>query len=62
MPLEAQCKIRYNGTGDDATIKYNNKNQMIVNFRRPQLAITPGQSIVFYNNDILLGGGIIEQK
>ncbi|MBI65147.1 MAG: tRNA 2-thiouridine(34) synthase MnmA [Candidatus Marinimicrobia bacterium] len=62
FPLKAQCKIRYNGTGDDAIIKYNNKNKMIVDFKRPQLAITPGQSIVFYNDDILLGGGIIEQK
>ena len=35
-------------------------NQIIVNFKEPQLAITPGQSIVFYSDDILIGGGIIE--
>ena len=59
FPLNAKCQIRYNGAGADAIIKISD-NKHLVNFHNPQLAITPGQSIVFYNDDVLLGGGIIE--
>ena len=31
-----------------------------ITFEDPQLAITPGQSVVFYDDDTLIGGGIIE--
>ena len=59
FPLNAKCQIRYNGAGADAIININDRKHL-VNFDTPQLAITPGQSIVFYNDDVLLGGGIIE--
>ena len=59
FPLNAKCQIRYNGNGAEAVIDKND-NVHSVNFNEPQLAITPGQSIVFYNNNVLLGGGIIE--
>ena len=39
----------------------NDNNKISANFNEPQLAITPGQSIVFYDkNEVLQGGGIIE--
>jgi len=59
FPLNAKCQIRYNGAGADAIININDRKHL-VNFDTPQLAITPGQSIVFYNDEVLLGGGIIE--
>ena len=37
-----------------------NKNHLLIKFQEPQLAITPGQSIVFYVNNKLVGGGIIK--
>ena len=42
-----------------ATINIINDELISVKFNEPQLAITPGQSVVFYNNDNLIGGAII---
>lgn len=54
-----QAKIRYGSPLADATfIKKSTKNAFL-KFRNPQLAITPGQSVVFYDKETVLGGGII---
>ena len=37
-----------------------NDGKIKVSFNTPQLAVTPGQSIAFYINDVLIGGGVIE--
>ncbi len=55
------AQIRYNSKGSDATVVNENGNYR-VNFSEPQLAVTPGQSIVFYDDNKLVGGGIIEVK
>ena len=60
FPLNLDCQIRYNGKISSAKLDYNPNNEIVALFDEPQLAITPGQSIVFYNNEQLLGGGIIE--
>jgi len=55
FPLSCTAKIRYRQVDQPCTIDKRNK----VTFNEPQWAITPGQSIVFYKNEICLGGGII---
>lgn len=59
-PLSAKVKIRYNDDGNDAVIEQIDENHIKVKFNTPQKAITPGQSAVFYINNDILGGGIIE--
>ena len=60
FPINLNCQIRYNGNISPAIMKTNNGIHEIY-FEEPQIAITPGQSIVFFDdNEKLLGGGIIE--
>ena len=60
LPLTLTAKTRYRQANQPCTLAMNNDGQHIVTFTDPQRAITPGQSIVFYEGDICLGGGIIE--
>jgi len=59
LPLKIQAQIRYNSKKIKSTISLKD-DQFKVEFIEPQLAVTPGQSIVFYIDDILIGGGVIE--
>ena len=59
FPMEFSAKIRYNSKSCKAIINFINDEIISVKFRKPQLAITPGQSIVFYDNENLIGGAII---
>ena len=59
FPLKAYTKIRYNSPAGMALIERIDGIYAIT-FEDPQLAITPGQSVVFYDDDTLIGGGIIE--
>ncbi|MFA5090517.1 MAG: tRNA 2-thiouridine(34) synthase MnmA [Candidatus Omnitrophota bacterium] len=53
-------KIRYNHPDTPARVEpFDGK--VMVKFKRPQFAVTPGQSAVFYNKDIVVGGGIIDE-
>ncbi|MBN1849237.1 MAG: tRNA 2-thiouridine(34) synthase MnmA [Deltaproteobacteria bacterium] len=56
-----QVKIRLNHKAAQAIVSPYSANKAKVIFDEPQLAITPGQSAVFYLDDIVLGGGIIEE-
>lgn len=58
--VEIKVRIRYNHKEVPATVyQVKNKHKVICN--KPQFAITPGQSAVFYDKDTVLGGGIIEK-
>ncbi len=58
--VEIKVRIRYNHKEATADV-YPVKGKLRVTFRKPQFAITPGQSAVFYLKGTVLGGGIIER-
>jgi tRNA-specific 2-thiouridylase len=57
--FSCKAKIRYRQAEESCRVHIVNQ-QAVVCFDKPQRAITPGQSIVFYENEICLGGGIID--
>lgn len=57
--MEVDVKIRYNHRGAKAVIRRTGEDQIECVFREPQRAITPGQAVVFYDGDYVLGGGTI---
>ncbi len=56
-PLVITAKIRYNAGEAPATLYPDGK----VIFQKPQRAVTPGQSVVFYQGEEVIGGGIISR-
>ena len=58
--LELKAKIRYSAKPATATITPLENGKVIVSFKEKQRAITKGQSVVFYLDDLVVGGGIIE--
>lgn len=59
LPLECMAKTRYRQP-DQACVVMKDGDGYRVEFKEPQRAVTPGQSLVLYSNDTCLGGGIIE--
>ncbi len=57
--ISCKAKVRYRQADQECTVTIE-ASTCSVNFAEEQRAITPGQSIVFYENDICLGGGIID--
>lgn len=57
--FDALAKIRYQHTAAPATVQCLPDNTVHVHLHEPQRAVTPGQACVFYQNDLLLGGGWI---
>jgi len=60
-PIEVMAKIRYNHPGTRATLTPSGQATASVKLHEPQRAITPGQAAVFYQDDLVVGGGWIER-
>ncbi len=58
-PLRVFAKIRYNHKGAWCTIEKVGEDEVLCTFEEKQRAITPGQAVVFYDGDCVLGGGTI---
>ena len=57
-PVRIHARIRYNSAGAPAQL-IPTDDTIRLEFEQPQLAITVGQSAAFYDDDILMGGGVI---
>ena len=62
LPLSCTAKTRYRQQDAACTIEHGDDNNCVVQFQEPQWAVTPGQSVVFYQGEICLGGGIINES
>ena len=58
--FKTNVKVRYLHPGAPATIFCGDRNVVRVIFDAPQRAVTPGQAAVFYEGDVVLGGGTIQ--
>lgn len=59
-PVRLKAKIRYSAREEDCTVYPVSEDRVKIVFDNKVRAITPGQSVVFYDGDYLAGGGIIE--
>ena len=58
-PMDVTVKIRYSSKPAEAIINQTEAGYIQVIFKNPQRGITPGQSAVFYIDDVVVGGGKI---
>lgn len=59
-PMTVKAKVRYKQKETEAVISPLENGKVKVKFTEPQRAIAPGQAVVFYDGDIVVGGGTIE--
>ncbi len=59
-PMKVKAKTRYKMQEQEATISPMENKEVLVEFDEPQRAITSGQAVVFYDDDIVVGGGTIK--
>jgi len=57
--MRVSAKVRYRSPDTPATVSMLQDGRVLVTFDQPQRAITPGQAVVFYQGDEVLGGGLI---
>lgn len=61
-PVTGTCMVRYRGEETDAVMKPAGQGVTEVIFSKPQFAVTPGQALVFYQGEMVFGGGIISRR
>ena len=61
MPFACVAKIRYRQTDEPCTVTLAENGAWHVRFDKPQRAVAPGQFVVFYQGDELVGSGVIEK-
>lgn len=59
-PARVRAKIRYRAPEQPATVEQLSEDKIRIEFDEPQRAITPGQSVVLYDGDYVVGGGVID--
>jgi tRNA-specific 2-thiouridylase len=62
LPVQMKAAIRYRHPGVEAIVNSQDKTGVSVQFAVPQTAVTPGQTVVFYNGDTVTGGGTITKQ
>ena len=58
-PMRVQAKIRHRHEPASAQLEVSGGDEMTITFDQPQRAVTPGQAAVFYDGDVVVGGGWI---
>jgi len=58
-PMRVEAKIRHRHEPAGAVVERTGDDEVLVSFDEPQRAITPGQAVVFYEDDVVVGGGWI---
>lgn len=57
--FKCHAKTRYRQQDEPCEVSVHDNGTLTVRFEKPQRAVTPGQSLVLYNKDVMLGGGMI---
>ena len=60
-PFETEARIRYRDRQSACTVEPLDGDRARVTFREPKLGVACGQAVVFYDGDVVLGGGIITE-
>jgi tRNA-specific 2-thiouridylase len=60
--ISIKARVRYRHPEAEAEVTPLDDSRVHVKFTEPQMAITPGQAVVFYDGDIVAGGGIINSR
>lgn len=62
FPLEIKARVRYRHPEAEAVVTPRGNDSVYVKFSAPQMAVAPGQSVVFYDGDRVNGGGTISRQ